>query len=121
MHLAEKSLPAEKEEELRSQMLQKEREYLRLRRQRLNETDFEKVKIIGRGAFGEVILVKKNDTGDVYAMKKLRKADMVKRDQVHHVRAERDILASADNPWITTLYYSFQVGVNLIEAVSSSC
>jgi len=42
--------------------------------------------VIGRGAFGEVRLVQKKDTGHVYAMKILRKADMLEKEQVskHH-------------------------------------
>ena len=44
--------------------------------------DFESLKVIGKGAFGEVRLVQKVDTGHVYAMKILRKADMVEKEQV---------------------------------------
>ena len=44
--------------------------------------DFESLKVIGKGAFGEVRLVQKIDTGHVYAMKILRKADMVEKEQV---------------------------------------
>ena len=42
-------------------------------------------------------------------MKKLRKAEMVRRGQVDHVRAERDVLAEVHNPYIVKLLYSFQV------------
>jgi len=65
--------------------------------------------VIGRGAFGEVRLVQKKDTGHVYAMKILRKADMLEKEQVAHVRAERDILVEADHQWVVKMYYSFQV------------
>ena len=44
--------------------------------------DFEPLKVIGKGAFGEVRLVQKVDTGHIYAMKILRKADMVEKEQV---------------------------------------
>ena len=44
--------------------------------------DFESLKVIGKGAFGEVRLVQKVDTGHIYAMKILRKADMVEKEQV---------------------------------------
>lgn len=53
--------------------------------------------------------MQKRDTGHVYAMKILRKAAMVEKEQVAHVRAERDILVVADHPWIVKMYYSFQV------------
>lgn len=53
--------------------------------------------------------MKKVDSKHLYAMKTLRKADVLKRNQVAHVKAERDILAEADNEWVVKLYYSFQV------------
>ncbi|VDO65725.1 unnamed protein product [Schistosoma mattheei] len=46
-------------------------------------------------------------------MKILHKADMLQKDQVAHVRAERDILVKADNPWVVKMFYSFQDSVNL--------
>jgi protein-serine/threonine kinase len=55
---------------------------LRLKRTKIRLTDFRTVKVIGKGAFGEVRLVQKLDTGKVYAMKTLQKAEMLKRDQV---------------------------------------
>lgn len=51
--------------------------------------DFDKLSIIGRGAFGEVRVVRKKDTGQVYAMKIMSKTQMVKKNQVQHIRAER--------------------------------
>lgn len=72
---------------------------------RLGVEDFEPLKVIGRGAFGEVRLVQKKDTGHVYAMKILRKADMLEKEQVAHVRAERDILVEADHQWVVKMYY----------------
>lgn len=86
----------------------RETEFLRLKRTRIGREDFESLKVIGRGAFGEVRLVQKKDTGHVYAMKILRKKDMLEKEQVAHVRAERDILAESDNPWVVKMYYSFQ-------------
>lgn len=66
----------------------KESQFLRLRRTRLGLDDFVTVKVIGKGAFGEVRLVQKLDSGKIYAMKTLRKADMFKKDQViEHVHA----------------------------------
>lgn len=56
---------------------------MRLKRSRLGVEDFEPLKVIGRGAFGEVRLVQKKDTGHVYAMKILRKADMLEKEQVY--------------------------------------
>ncbi|KAJ1536608.1 Serine/threonine-protein kinase, partial [Nowakowskiella sp. JEL0078] len=87
----------------------KESEFLRLRRVRLGVEDFITVKVIGKGAFGEVRLTQKKDSGKVYAMKTLRKSEMIKKDQLAHVKAERDVLAESINtPWVVQLYYSFQ-------------
>ena len=99
--------------EKRQQHASKETEFLRLKRSRLGVEDFDPLKVIGRGAFGEVRLVQKRDTGHVYAMKVLRKAAMVEREQVAHVRAERDILVEADHQWVVKMFYSFQDAVNL--------
>merc|ERR1711971_319398 len=94
--------------ERRRQHATKETEYLRLKRAKLGADDFEPLKVIGKGAFGEVRLVQKVDTGHVYAMKVLRKAEMVEKEQVAHVRAERDILVEVDHTWVVKMFYSFQ-------------
>jgi len=90
------------------QLGKKESTFLRLRRTKLGLDDFRTVKVIGKGAFGEVRLVQKVDTGKIYAMKLLKKDDMLKKDQLAHVRAERDVLAESDSPWVVQLFYSFQ-------------
>lgn len=86
----------------------KEKQFLRLRRTKLCLEDFETIKVIGKGAFGEVRLVQKKDNGHIYAMKTLLKSEMYKKDQLAHVRAERDVLANSDSPWVVSLFYSFQ-------------
>ena len=77
--------------------------------------DFLPVKIIGKGAFGEVRLVRNKNTGEVLAMKKMKKTEMVAKHQVQHVKAEKEVLAMAQNPWIVELRYSFQVKQKLIK------
>ncbi|KAF4529607.1 hypothetical protein B566_EDAN017898 [Ephemera danica] len=76
--------------------------------ERKQSQDIEKAcvltQVIGRGAFGEVRLVQKKDTGHVYAMKILRKADMLEKEQVAHVRAERDVLVEADHQWVVKIH-----------------
>ena len=76
-----------------AQLGRRETSFLRLRRTRLGLSDFRTVKVIGKGSFGEVRVVQKVDTGKIYAMKTLRKSEMLKKDQLAHVRAERDVLA----------------------------
>ena len=63
--------------------------------------------IIGRGAFGEVRICKIKTTGEVVAMKKMKKSEMVFKNQVAHVKAEREVLVRARNAWIVDLKYSF--------------
>lgn len=70
--------------------------------------DFDTITIIGRGAFGEVRVCRKKDTKEVFAMKIMKKSEMLKKNQVAHIKAERDVLALADNPWVVKLHYSFQ-------------
>ena len=96
-----------------SDLSQKESNYIRLKRAKMDKSMFTKIKPIGVGAFGEVALVRKIDTNQFYAMKTLRKSDVLNRNQVAHVKAERDILAEADNEWVVKLYYSFQDKDNL--------
>lgn len=109
---AESSIDQNTSEERRNRVLtnygKKETSYLRLRRTRLCLDDFITVKVIGKGAFGEVRLVQKRDTGKIYAMKTMLKKEMDMKEQWAHVKAERDVLADSDSPWIVSLYYSFQ-------------
>lgn len=106
-------LSEEAQAQMRKMLSQKESNYIRLKRAKMDKSMFVKIKHIGVGAFGEVTLVRKIDTNHLYAMKTLRKADVLKRNQVAHVKAERDILAEADNEWVVKLYYSFQDKDNL--------
>lgn len=79
----------------------KENDFLRLKRIKLSAHDFSLIRIIGQGAFGQVKLVQKNDSGKVYAMKSMKKTDMFKQNQLAHVKAERDILAaSSKTNWV---------------------
>lgn len=109
--MAKIGLSPEAQCQMRKMLSQKESNYIRLKRAKMDKSMFTKIKPIGVGAFGEVTLVRKIDTNHLYAMKTLRKADVLKRNQVAHVKAERDILAEADNEWVVKLYYSFQVRV----------
>lgn len=75
---------------------------------RLHKEDFEILKVIGRGAFGEVAVVKLKNTDKVFAMKILNKWEMLKRAETACFREERDVLVNGDSQWITTLHYAFQ-------------
>ncbi|XP_006901307.1 PREDICTED: myotonin-protein kinase isoform X2 [Elephantulus edwardii] len=80
----------------------------RLKEVRLGRDDFEILKVIGRGAFSEVAVVKMKQTGQVYAMKIMNKWDMLKRGEVSCFREERDVLVNGDRRWITQLHFAFQ-------------
>uniref|UniRef100_A0A8R1HMT4 non-specific serine/threonine protein kinase n=1 Tax=Caenorhabditis japonica TaxID=281687 RepID=A0A8R1HMT4_CAEJA len=101
-------LPEGMREKMLGILQQKESRYTRLRRQKMSKSHFTVISHIGLGAFGKVSLVRKKDTGKVYAMKSLEKADVIMKQQAAHVKAERDILAEADSPWIVRLFFSFQ-------------
>ncbi|KAJ4483193.1 kinase-like domain-containing protein [Lentinula aciculospora] len=118
--MAEMNLSHTQKENLRQRWRQNETEYLRERRQKVDVTAFAKLKTIGHGAFGVVSLVREQSTGKLFAMKQLRKTDMLRKGQEGHVRAERDLLKSASlvsSPggaeWIVKLHYSFQDRDNL--------
>ena len=81
---------------------------------RLCKDDFEILKVIGRGAFGEVCVVKMRKTDRVYALKILNKWEMLKRAETACFQEERDVLVFGDRRWITNLHYAFQDETNLV-------
>jgi serine/threonine-protein kinase LATS1/2 len=110
--LASLRIPEASKEAIRAKWIANETEYLRDIRARVNVNSFAKLKTIGHGAFGVVALCRERGTGELFAMKQLRKADMLRKGQEGHVRAERDLMtsasASASAKWIVKLVYSFQ-------------
>ena len=54
------------------------------------------------------MLVRKKNTQDIYALKSLRKAQLIKRNQVKHTQAERNIIQNVSSPFLTTLSFAFQ-------------
>jgi len=105
-------LPDDARTQMRRMLFQKESYHNRLRRTRMDKSAFRPIAVLGRGAFADVLLVRKRDNGALYAMKRLRKSDVLRNRQAAHVKAERDILAEADNEWIVRLFYSFQVSTS---------
>ncbi|KAL7150847.1 hypothetical protein ABFS83_05G141400 [Erythranthe nasuta] len=106
--LASSDVPKEEQVNLIKDLEREETEFMRLRRNKICVDDFELLAIIGRGAFGEVRLCREKKSGHIYAMKKLKKSEMLSRGQVEHVRAERNLLAEVACHCIVKLYYSFQ-------------
>lgn len=105
---AEAQISNEEEQEMLRNLERKETELMRLQRHKVGIDDFELLTLIGKGAFGEVRLCRAKTTGQVFAMKKLKKSEMLSRGQVEHVRSERNLLAEVDSRCIVKLFYSFQ-------------
>ncbi|KAL5289816.1 MAST4 family protein [Megaselia abdita] len=78
-----------------------------------SETDFEIVKLISNGAYGAVYLVKNKSTRQRFALKKINKNNLILRNQVEQVFAERDILSFADNPFVVSMFCSFETKKHL--------
>ncbi|XP_003489761.1 serine/threonine-protein kinase Genghis Khan isoform X1 [Bombus vosnesenskii] len=87
----------------------------------LAREDFEIVKVIGRGAFGEVCVVRMRGSDKVFAMKILNKWEMLKRAETAYFREERDVLVYGDRRWITNLHYAFQDDNNLYLVMDYYC
>lgn len=78
------------------------------RKKKVSLDDFVLLKTVGKGSFGKVIQVRKKDTGKIYAMKVLKKDQVIKRKQYEHTMAERRILEEIDHPFIVSLRFAFQ-------------
>ncbi|XP_053972781.1 serine/threonine-protein kinase Genghis Khan isoform X1 [Hylaeus anthracinus] len=87
----------------------------------LAREDFEILKVIGRGAFGEVCVVRMRGSDKVFAMKILNKWEMLKRAETAYFREERDVLVYGDRRWITNLHYAFQDDNNLYLVMDYYC
>lgn len=82
-------------------------------RQKLGPEDFELLRVVGQGAFGKVFQVRKRDTGEVFAMKVMKKDRILEKSHGEYVRAERNALTAVVHPYIVTLRYSFQTSKKL--------
>jgi microtubule-associated serine/threonine kinase len=76
-----------------------------------SEDDFEIIKLISNGAYGAVYLVRLKETHQRFAMKKISKNNLMLRNQVDQVFAERDIMSFTDNPFVVSMYCSFETKV----------
>uniref|UniRef100_A0AAY4CX60 non-specific serine/threonine protein kinase n=1 Tax=Denticeps clupeoides TaxID=299321 RepID=A0AAY4CX60_9TELE len=82
--------------------------YLTKPRLKVTMHDFEYLKLLGKGTFGKVILVKEKATGRYYAMKILKKEVIVAKDEVAHTLTENRVLQNSKHPFLTGLKFSFQ-------------
>ena len=90
--------------EINSQVCQK----FRKNREKQTIHEYESISIIGRGAFGEVHVCREIKTGNIYAIKKMKKEILTQKNQVIHIRSEKLIMSKVKSPWIVDLKASFQ-------------
>uniref|UniRef100_A0A8D2P8B8 non-specific serine/threonine protein kinase n=1 Tax=Zosterops lateralis melanops TaxID=1220523 RepID=A0A8D2P8B8_ZOSLA len=72
------------------------------------EGDFETIKLISNGAYGAVYLVRHRETRQRFALKKINKQNLILRNQIQQVFVERDILTFAENPFVVSMFCSFE-------------
>jgi RAC serine/threonine-protein kinase len=70
--------------------------------------DFDMLKVLGKGTFGKVMLAKQKKTGDIFAIKVLKKSMVLEKDELAHTLTENSVLAKCQHPFLTELRYSFQ-------------
>ncbi|XP_035276240.1 microtubule-associated serine/threonine-protein kinase 3-like isoform X4 [Anguilla anguilla] len=77
-------------------------------RRKAQESDFETIKLISNGAYGAVYLVRHCQTRQRFAMKKINRQNLVLRNQIQQAFVERDILTFAENPFVVSMFCSFE-------------
>ncbi|KAL0922778.1 hypothetical protein M5K25_006795 [Dendrobium thyrsiflorum] len=81
--------------------------------------DFELGKMYGAGSYSKVVRAKKNDTGNVYALKIMDKKFIAKENKISYVKLERIVLDQLDHPGVIRLYFTFQDNYSLYMALES--
>lgn len=111
--LSRADIPIQERASLESEFAKSETQIHRQKRRNFHASQFIKLKLIGRGAFGDVYLVRDREDNRIYAMKVLNKKELIAKHQVLNTLAERDFLTQTQNPWAVQMYYSFSDSVNL--------
>jgi serine/threonine kinase 38 len=106
--LNSEDLSDEAKSKILSELQHQETEELRKARQKQTIRDYESLTVIGRGAFGEVHVCRVIKTGDIVAIKKIKKELLAKKNQIIHVRNEQLFMSKVKSPWIVDLKASFQ-------------
>ena len=99
-----------KKEEIKQEILAQEAAKHRKLREKQSIRDYISLAIIGRGAFGEVHVCREKKTGQIVAVKKIKKEVLMIKNQVIHVRNEQLFMSRVKSPWIVELKASFQEG-----------
>ena len=95
---------------IKREIYEKEMASNRKAREKLTIRNYESIAIIGRGAFGEVHVCREKKTGDIVAIKKIKKEILILKNQIIHVRNEQSLMSNIKSPWIVDLKASFQEG-----------
>ena len=98
----------EQKDKIKQEIYNQEVTKYRKAREKQSIRDYESISIIGRGAFGEVHVCREKKTGQIVAVKKIKKDVLVIKNQVIHVRNEQLFMSKVKSPWIVELKASFQ-------------
>ena len=102
------NISTKKKEQKRQEILSQEAAKYRKLREKQTIRDYNSIAIIGRGAFGEVHVCCEKKTGQIVAVKKIRKDVLMMKNQVIHTRNEQLFMSKVKSPWIVELKASFQ-------------
>ena len=106
--LSKSDLPETKKLEIIDEINQKEIKNIKRKLEKMSSKNYESLSIIGRGAFGEVHVCRDKKTGDIVAIKKIKKEVLFAKNQIRHTLDEQDFLSKIDSKWIVELKASFQ-------------
>ena len=98
----------EQKDKIKQEIYNQEVTKYRKAREKQSIRDYESLSIIGRGAFGEVHVCREKKTGNIVAVKKIKKDVLIIKNQVVHVRNEQLFMSKVKSPWIVELKASFQ-------------
>ena len=95
---------------IKNEIFQNQKNKYRKSREKQSIFEYESLSIIGRGAFGEVHVCREKKTGNIYAIKKIRKNVLEEKNQIIHIRNEQYFMSNVKSEWIVDLKASFQDG-----------
>lgn len=94
------------------------------RKQEVKMSHFRPISVLGRGHFGKVILAEYKNSGDYYALKALKKTDIIQRDEVESLMSERrifEVINSTKHPFLVNLFACFQTRQHVVFVMEYAC